>query len=307
MNDQTATIGHNKPPLARDIAAEREDFAVATTAFLEEEYAGQPKIVQALIDEARALMRDENGALRQIADDETKGKVASLIKRMRDAAKAILAFHGKEKQPYLRGGQAVDQFFFGLADKLAKREKRNKDGAADALNQMLTDYDNRKLAEQLAEQRRVREEAERREREAANRRREEQRKADEARAAAERARKPENVAQHASTASAAEAKADAAAAEAAVAAAKAEEARINEMRKPADLMRNRGGDGTLTTVGQEKYAEVEDRTKLDKEMLWPYLPIDAIERALTQYAKATDYNAQMAGARIGRRNKSLVR
>lgn len=302
-----AVAGHNAPPLARSIAAEEGDFAAVTTAFLEEEYAKQPQIVQSLLDEAAALVRGPDGKLRPIGDDDTKGKVASLIKRMRDAAKALAAFHSKEKQPYLRGGQAVDQFFFGLVDKLAKREKRNRDGAADVLGGMLTDYDNRKLAEEQERRRREAEEAARREREAREERERQEREAEQARLAAERARKPETKEEKGHAALEAEQAASAARIEETVAAQRAEEARIDTLRKPADIMRNRGEDGTLSTVGQEKYAEIVDRAKLDLVKLGPYIPLDGLQKALNAWARATDYREEMPGASVGRRNKSLVR
>jgi hypothetical protein len=295
-----AGIGHNKPPLARSISGEEGDFALVTTAFLNDEYAKQPAIVLALLEEARALPKT-------IEDDETKGKVTSLIKRLRDTAKALVSFHEKEKQPYLRGGQAVDQFFFGLVDKCAKRTKANNPGAADILNNRLTDYDNRLLAaaqaardREAAEQRRLAQEAlDKANREAAI--------AEEARLAAERARKPETQAAKQAVAAHAEAKADEAKVDAVVAAAKAEQTHMATFAKPADLMRTRGADGTLSTVGTEKYAEITDRTLLDIKLLAPYIKLEALQSALTQWAKFTDYNTPMPGAAIGRRNKSQVR
>ena len=123
--DRVVGIGDNKAPIAALISAEEGDFAQVTTAFLAEEYAKQRTITQSLLDEATALMRGADGKLKKIDDDDTKAKVVSLIKRMRDHAKALTAFHSKEKQAYLRGGQGVDQFFFGDIDKLSRRDKKN--------------------------------------------------------------------------------------------------------------------------------------------------------------------------------------
>lgn len=307
QEERLAGIGHNFPPLARSIAATEGDFAEITTAFLADEYAKQPKIVDSLLAEASALMRDAEGNLKKIEDDDVKGKVASLIKRMRDAAKALEAFHDKEKQAYLRGGQAVDQFFFGLIDKLAKRAKPNRSGAADILNQLLTDYDNRKLAEEQARRQREAEEAARILREAQKREEQERQKAEEARLAAERARSPERAEEKAQIAEQQEAKADEAAVNTQVAAAKAEETRIETLRKPADIMRTRGDDGTLSTLSQEKYAEIVDRTQLNMAQLGPYFSIQALQQALNAWARATDYRQEMPGASVGRRNKSNVR
>lgn len=293
-------IGGNFPPLARSIAATEGDFAAVVTAFLEDEFGSRPKIVAALLDEARALPA-------VIEDDETKGKVASLIKRIRDEAKALDAIHGKEKTPYLRGGQAVDQFFFGLIDKLARRDKKNKNGAADVLGNRLTDYDTRiLLAEQ--ERRRKAEEEERRRAEAAQAEADRlAAEAEEARIAAERAKKPETVAAKEAVAEVREEASGAARVEATIATGRAEEAHIATLARPADIMRTRGEDGTLSTMATEPYAEVEDDAKLDIAKLWPFIALDAKEKALRAWAKTTGHNVQMAGARIGRRPKSVVR
>ena len=47
--------------------------------------------------------------------------------------------------------------------------------------------------------------------------------------------------------------------------------------------------------------------RLNIALLAPYIRLDALQSALTQWAKLTDYNQQMPGAAIGRRNKSQVR
>lgn len=300
-------IGDNRPPLARSIAAEEGDFALVTTAFLEDEYGKHGTIVQGLLDEATALMRDSNGDLKRITDDDTKGKVASLIKRMRDEAKALVGLHDKEKTPYLRGGQAVDQWFYGFVDRLARRDKNNRPGAADILNDLLTEYDTRKLAEEQERRRLIAQEEARVAREAQEAAAKAAREAEEARLAAERARKPESKEERAGEARAAEQAASQAAVEAQVTTQKAEEAHVATLAKPADLMRTRGDDGTLSTMAEEKYAEIEDRTKLDMAALWPYLPLPAIQTALNQWARLTDYRTPMTGAAIGRRNKSRVR
>lgn len=295
-----APVGHNNPPLGRSISAEEGDFALVATAFLEEEYAKQGPIVAALLEEARAIPK-------VIEDEGTKSKVTSIIKRMRDQAKLLIATHAKEKQPYLRGGQAVDQFFFGLVDKLTRRAKTNNPGAADVLNNRLTDYDNRVLAAEQAKRDREAAEAARIAKAAADKAAAEAAAAEEARLAAERARKPETIAEKTTAAVVQERAADQAKVEATVTFAQAQEAHIATLAKPADIMRTRGEDGTLSTMGTEKYADILDRTLLDKEKLWPYIKAEALASALTQWAKLTDYNQAMEGASVGRRNKSVVR
>jgi hypothetical protein len=309
MQDETnprETIGGNFPPLGRQISAEGGDFAAVTTAFLAEEHAKWPQNVTALLAEATALTRDDEGRLRKIEDDAMKAKVASLIKRFRDTAKAMEGLHGKEKAPYLRGGQAVDQFFFGLIDQCQRRDKKARPGAADALNAELTDYDNRKLAEEQARRDREAAEAVRIAREAREREEAAAREAEEKRLAAERARKPEHKEEKTAAAEQAETVADAAKVDASVASARAQEAYVGTLARPADIMRNRQADGTMSTMGVEKYAEITDRDKLDKEKLWPHIGFAALQTALNSFAKATDYNTPMPGAAIGRRNKSRV-
>jgi hypothetical protein len=276
------------------------DYAKAEVERLQGEYAETARAVDSLLEEFEDLP-DE------IADDAEKGVVASLIKRMRDTTKRIDGLRELEKMPYFRRGQGVDQFFNGLFDRLTRREKRNRPGAADVLQQRLTDYDTKLL---LAEQERRRKEAA----EAARIAREKQeaeakaaREAEERRLAAERARLPETRETKQEAAAAAEEVASAARIEAAVATDQAEAAYVDTLARPADIMRNRGADGTLTTMAREFYAEIEDAAKLDKNALWPFISLDAKEKALRQWAKNTGHRQQMPGAKIGDRPKSVVR
>jgi hypothetical protein len=295
-----AVIGDNAPPLARSIAAEQGDFALVTTAFLNEEYARQPRIVTLLLQEARELPE-------VIEDDATKGKVASLIKRLRDTAKTLEAFREAEKQPYFRGAQAVDQFFFGLIDRLSRRDKKAKAGAADVLLARLTDYDTRMLEAERERRRKAAEEEERKARAAQEEADRAAAGAEEARVAAERARKPETAAAKEAVADVREAAAGEAKVGAAIAAGKAEAARIDTFAKPADIMRSRGEDGTLSTMATEPYAEIENEALLDMQRLWPFINLDAKEKALRSWTRVTGHNQQMPGAKIGRRPRSSVR
>lgn len=307
-NTELAPIGHNKPPLGRSIASEQGDFALVVTAYLEEEYAKQPAIIKSLLDEATALMRDpETGALMKIRDDETKGKVASLIKRMRDAAKALNAFHDKEKQPYLRGGQAVDQKFFGWIDKLTRRDRKNKPGAADVLNDELTDYDTRILNAELERRRLAAQEEARVAQAAAEAAAKAEREAEEARLLADRARKPEIAEKKEEVAAQKETVASDAKVDAALAGGRAQEAHIATLAKPADIMRNRGSDGTLSTMATEPFAVVENEALLDRDKLWPHIPLPAKEQAYRTWAKTTNYTQQMPGGTCGKKPKSTVR
>lgn len=243
----------------------------------------------------------------EIDGPETKDTVVDLIKRIRDAGRRIESIREIEKQPYFRRGQGVDQFFNRMIDRLAKREKRNNDGAADVLNRRLTDYDVRVLA---AENERRRLAAEEADRVASAARAEEARlgaEAEEARLRAERARTPETTAAKTEVAEQIEGRASAAVVEAAVASARAEDAYVQTLARPSDVMRTRTGAGTLATMQQETYAEIENVSQLDAVRLWAHLSFADKEKALRAWAKATDYREAMPGAKVGRRPKSQVR
>ena len=125
--------------------------------------------------------------------------------------------------------------------------------------------------------------------------------------AADRARKAETkeVKQEAATETAAAA--GDAKVEAAIATGKAEAAHVDTLAKPADIMRSRGDDGTMTTMATEPYAVVENEALLDKEKLWAFIPLAAKEQAFRAWAKNTGYTATMNGGKCGRRPKSVVK
>jgi hypothetical protein len=296
-----AVLGGNNPPISEVLKmfGVDENFSKTIADHLREEY--KPFIADAakLRDEARALPD-------RIEDKETRDLFPSLIKRMRDIRSKFEAFHKKEKEVWLRGGQGCDQVFFGEISKLSRRNKDDNAGAADVLNARLTDYDNRVLA---AEQERRRLEAQAAAKvafEAEQVRLKAEREAAELAAAAERARKPETIEAKTEVAQEAAQVASEARVEQTVAFARAEEAHIATLAKPADIMRDRGDDGTMSTMAQEKYAEIEDRTKLDLVKLAPFIPIKALETALNGWAKLTDYRESMPGAKVGRRNRTKV-
>lgn len=276
------------------------DFAKEELSRLQRDYA-------ALAGTAEALELEEQAIPEEIPDDATKDTVVDLIKRIRDARVRIEALHGDEKQPHFRRGQGVDQFFFGLWDRLQKRDKKNRDGAADRLGSKLTRYDTRKLAEENERRRIAAEEATRIAAAAQKKEREAALAAEELRLAAERARKPETTAAKEEVAKAAETVASSATVEAVVAEQAAEDARIQTFARPADIMRNRTAGGSLSTMAVEKFAEVENVALLDAAVLFPYIAFAEKEKALRAWAKSTGYTTQMTGAKIGERPKSVVR
>lgn len=300
-NPRAVTGGNNPPPIwafFRDLSKET-NVSQTVTDWLNDEYKQWGPTVAGLLDEARAVQRP-------FPDKETRDKVPSIMKRIRDTSAKLDAFHKKEKEPFFRGGQAVDQKFFGLIDKLMRRDKKNNAGAYDILQAELTDFDNRVLAAEQAARELAAVETARVAKAAADKLAAEQAAADEARLAADRARAPAQVEAKTQVAQVAEQNASDAKVELTVANARAEEAHIMTLSKPADIMRTRLDDGTQSTMGQDKYAEVVDRTLLDFAKLAPYFAIADVQKALNGYAKATDYNAPMEGAKIGRRNKSKV-
>lgn len=297
-----AAIGGNDPPawaLIR-LLAEDQDVAQTVTDFLQSEHAQWPLEVAKLLEEARTLPHP-------ITSKEERDLYPGVIKRIRDLKAKLEGLHVANKEPFLRGGQAQDQFWFGLIDKLSRRSKTNRAGAGDVLLARLTDHDAAVLAAENA--RRAAEAAEaKRVAEAARKKAEEERlAAEEAERAAARARKPETVEAKTEVAAAATAAAIAAQEEAKRASSQATEAYLQTLAKPAAIMRNRGDDGTLTTMAQETYAEIVDRTKLDLAKLAPYLSLEALQKALNAWAKSTDYRQPMEGAEIGRRPKTVVR
>lgn len=298
-NNPREVIGGNNPPLARMISGE-EDFSATVTAWLEDEFRGSPTAVVALLEEARNLPET-------IDDDETKSRYTSLIKRIRDESKRLESFHEKEKTPYLRGGQAIDQFFFGLIDKMVRRSKTGRPGAADILNASLTDYDVRKLRQEQERRAKLAAETARIAKEAQEKAAREAQEAEERRLAETRARKPEAKEERAQEAATAAETASAAKVEAEVATGRAQEARFDTFAKPADIMRQRGDDGTLSTMATEAYAEIADESKLERDKLWPFISTEAKAKALRAWAKNTGFEVQMAGAAIGRKPKSVVR
>jgi hypothetical protein len=252
-------------------------------------------------------LRDEASTISIPISVETKGKVTSLIKRVRDLASRINGLRELEKMPHYRRGQGTDQFFFGLIDLLAKRDRKAKDGFGDVLQRALDDLDNRLLLEEQARRRAIAEAAQREADRLAAEEREKARVAEETRLAAERARKPETIAAKEAVADQAQAEAVDAQIGATIAEGKAEDAYVATLARPADLMRTRGDDGTLSTMAREGYAEVVDAAKLDRDELWPFISLDAKEKALRQWARNTGHTKQMTGAAIGFRNKSRVR
>lgn len=288
-NNPRAVIGDNTGNVAERI-----------TDQLNKDYAETLRIVDDLLDQARDIPKE-------ITDDDVMGTASKLIRAFRDTTARLKAFHTAEKEPHLRAGQAVDNFFFAQIDRCARRDRKNKPGAADVLQNRVDDFQQRKLEEERKRRMREAEEAARIAREEEAKRRKAEQEAEEARLAAERARKPERIEEKAGVAAAAEAAADAAAVDSKLAADKAQEAYVDTLAKSADIVRTRIEDGPTVTMKREGYAELVDAAQLDKETLWPFISEDAKEKALRAWAKTTGYRQPMTGAAVGFRDKTVVR
>jgi hypothetical protein len=292
------------------------DFSKQEVERLQNEYGYLGETVENLLAKSKPIT--------VVDSPETKDTVKGLIKDMRDAFKRIKGVHEAEAAPHLERHRGVNGFFFGLLDKLGRRDKKANEGEGDRLTRLLTDYDVRILAEEEERRRRAAMEAARIAREkaeaeakAAREAAEAAQAAEEARLKAERARLPETQAIKAEAAQEAAQGALAASealsgarVETTVAAAKAEEAYIDTLAAPKDIMRQRSDDGILSGMASEKFAEITDRNVLDLERLRPYLAAAALETALNKYAASVSYSSdesvQIRGARFGKRPRSRV-
>jgi hypothetical protein len=283
------TIGHNQPP----------DRAQQVMDRLALDYKATLDNVAALLDEARKMPAT-------VETDEQALLAGALVKRMREAVKSIEDKRVLEKEPHLRAEEAVDQFFFPLRDKLARRTKTAAAGGADILDARTQDYLVRKQAAEQAERDRAAAE----QRRLADARQAEadrlEREASEAREAAGRARAPSQVEAKGAIAEEKERQLAEARAEAAVAAERAEDARIATLEKPADVSRVAGGNVSLS-LGREKYAIVTDRALLDYSKLAPFFTDVEVEKALRGWAKSTFHREKMGGAEVGERQKGVTR
>jgi hypothetical protein len=291
MNDNPrAVMGDNIAP----------DYAQEVTARMAADYAELTRSADAVLNEARELPKE-------VADDNAMGVFARVIIRLRDLSTRATALHKKEKEPYLRGGEAVDQFFFGLVDKLARRQRTNKPGAADILQARIDSY----VQAKAAEERRRREEEARRAAEAERRAAKERLDADNARAVAEeaarRSRKAANIEAHEEEARRLAAEAAQKAQEQEAARSASQDARAAAAAPTADLIRSRTEEGHLVTAKREPFVEIIDEMQLDAAALWPFVKSDHKLQALKAWAKVTQHRQSMAGAIIELRDRAVIR
>ena len=289
------------------------DYAGEVVSRLAKDYAELQNSVAGVLERLRALPKT-------VDDDATLEAYSSVIRDGRDLRKRLDAYHDAEKQPYLRSGQGVDQFFFGLEEKLARRKKNDPAGGLDVADARVDDYMQRKLAAEKAERARIAAEEQRKadairkaEDDARRAAEDARRAAEESAARAARARSAENIAAHVAEAErqrdvAAQAEREAEAARAAeiLAAQKAEDAQIETKASAADMTRTRLDTGAIATMAQVPFVQIDDVTLLDKETLWPFLKEEHILMALKAWAKTRSHKTPMAGATIELRNKGRV-
>lgn len=255
-NDNSTVIGTNLP---RDV-----DTSPITEA-LARDYAAAEDRTRELLDQARALPTT-------VTSEGEVERFSIIVRLMRDHDQTVEAYRKAEKEPYLRGGQAVDGWFNNIAERLGKAMK--------LLHARVNDFQQAKLErlrlEREAEQRKAREEAQK------------------AQEAARRARSEESK-------RALELEAKLAAQRAAMAEARSEET-------PADMARSRFQSGAMTTMARDPQVSVHDWDAIPLELLRPYLRRDDILKAVKQWAKATSYMEAMPGVLIERDvTKTVIR
>ena len=246
-----------------------------------------------------------------VSSDADALMLGALIKNLRDLDNKFEAFREAEKQPFLRGGNAVDTHFFSRRDKIARRKKGDrsvKPGAIDILQGRIDVWQEQKKIAERARLDAERLEAARIAREEQARLRKALEEAEAARLAAERARKEETKA---AIADAEAAKAAHAKLLADIAAEKEREAKLATEISNADIVRVRGdgtnGAGVMLTSRQEGYAILVDRALIDIKALEPFFTTFEIEKALRAWAKTTGFKTQMDGAEVGFRHVGVTR
>lgn len=289
--------GHNEAP----------DYAQETTNQMARDYAELFNTYDSLAVDARLLPNTIN-------DDYDALQSGAIIKRFRDLDSRVENIRVVEGEPHLRRKNAIDALFFGLRDKIGRRNKadrKSKAGATDVIQARINDYQDRKIAAERARLAAERAEAEHVAREADRRAREEAAAAEAARLAAERARKPETSAAKNAAADELAGKAAQAASLAQAAEERLDDAVFASTAKPSDIARVRGNDsaggGVTLSVAQEPYATLVDRNLVDIKALLPFLTDAEIEKALRAWARTTGHRVKMDGTEIGFRNKGSVR
>lgn len=281
-----AAPGHNEAP----------PYAQAVTDRMRDEYGELERNAEDLIESTSAL------PARTVAKPDDIPAISAAVVKLRDLHSRAKAFHKKEKEPFLRGGEGVDAFFFTIMEKAEATGK--------ALNVIVNDIKQRQLAEERERRRLAEAEARRIEDEARAKHEAETMAARQAAEAAERARKPETIEKHEERAEQHTSAAELARIDTMVAQAQADVARNATLAKPSVMVGERfdaAGIGGKVTMRQVGFVAVEDYSKLDKELLWALMKDDEKLRALKAWAKLTGYTKPMEGAIIEMRDATVIR
>lgn len=276
------------------------DYAAEVVSRLSKDYSELMNSVATTLASLRALPKE-------IADEATLEDYSKVIRDGRDLRKRLDAYHDAEKQPYLRSGQGVDQFFFGLEEKLARRKPRDPAGGLDVADARVDDYMQKKLAAERAERERVAAEERRKADEIRRQQEAAAAAAREADAKAARARNAENVAAHQAEAERQRVLAEQTREAEILAQQRADDARIDATASAADMTRTRLDTGAVATMAQVPFVQIDDASKLDMAALWPFIKEEHLLTALRAWAKTKSHRTPMAGATIELRNKGQVR
>lgn len=280
-----AIIGDNMGPTLYDA-----DYLIATLPVSQAALAEN-------VGKLLATARDEIPL--NIETEEQMAVVTRTVVALRDETKKVVAQHAIDKEPYLRGGQAVDNFYFGMRDRLKK--------AQDVVAARGNAFTLRKQAEERARLQREADEraaAARRAQQEADQKREEE---EAERRRLERLRNPERIEEAEETIAekaGERAQAEAVAGHAAMA---ADDAARATQAPAADLVRTRYDTGHMSTAKQVPYVEITDYDLLPLDKLRAYIPRDALERAVKAFARHTSHQESLPGAIIEMRTGTVYR
>lgn len=246
------TTGHNKPPLSELLAETYRE-------------------VEQAID---ALMKRSEGGPSKIDSDEDLDKVHKLVTDARDLLKKAEGFRAMEKEPFIRDGRIVDQFFSVLKDR-AERVQKKFQKIGDEHAQRLA-REARQKAEDEA--RRANEEAERQARLARE---------------AEESRRLTSASVH-------DARSD-------LAAEKAFQAQAVAEQSSADLVRARTASGGLSSARETWDFTISDVTKIPLDQIRPFLKPEHIEQAVRAFVKINQDRVPLEGVKVFRSTKAAFR
>jgi hypothetical protein len=228
-------------------------------------------------------------ALPEVVENSTDmAEVGAMIIRLRDLAARAESHRRSEKEPWLRGGNAVHVFF-------TKRLIESLDLMRRILSRRLDVFKQRQLADERVK-REVAATAARRQHEEA------QRTLRESEDAVGRARSLESKLQREQEAASARVESDAANA-------RAEDAALQTKTK-AGRMVGEHFEGTRSgqvTMRKHEVVYINDVRKLDLELLRPFLKEEHLLMALRAWARATGFAREMPGATVSVREVAIVR